>query len=318
MNNIRILLVFIIALLGVTNLYAKQKKGGHEVMTCTIVHETNVLADEISIMQESMTNIDQLETKGLFSNVIGASSNFVCSSLVSLISKGIEKQQKKYNVEWKVGARKDYFYEKPSHLGYMDMSTMRFKGFKVVRALPSQINENMIDTAFYISCSIDPNKVENLIKNSTFGLLIDTLRIDLTKTKALLPKKDDKDFTIDINARITASWATQAGVYFQDEELGSFTKTFKIPNEDFEKGVFLVEGGEMIGQSFIIPRSYCGQQKGGRDCWGQGEYTVEVTIKEHSEDKVRDVVLQYLNAASKGALSGAQEVINQQSKKITY
>lgn len=318
MKNVRILFIFILALLGVANLYAKQKKGGHEVMTCTIVHETNVLADEISIMQESMTTIDQMETKGILSGLVGASANFICSSLVSLASSGIEKQQKKYNVEWKVGAQKDYFYEKPSYLGFMDMSSMQFKGFKVVRALPNPINENKIDTAFYMSCIIDPNKVENLVKNSTFGLLLDTLRIDLTKTKALLPKKDEKNFVIDITARISASWATQSGVYFQNEELGSFTKTFIVPAEYFEKGIYEVVGGELVGQSFIIPRSYCGQQSGKKECWGQGEYTVDITIKEHSEDKIRDALFQYLNAATKGAVSGTQEIINQQTKKITY
>lgn len=318
MMNTRILFISFLSLLVTLQVYAKPKTAGHEVVTCTIVHEKNVLADEIAIMQESMTTIDQIETKGILSGLVGASANFICSSLVSLASNGIEKQQKKYNVEWKAGAQKDYFYEKPSYIGFMDMSSMQFKGFKVVRVLPNSVNENKIDTAFYMSCIIDPNKVENLVKNSTFGLLLDTLRIDLTKTKALVPKKEDKNFAIDITARFSASWATQSGVYFKNEVLGSFTKTFIVPAEYFEKGIYEVVGGELVGQSFIIPRSYCGQQFGEKECWGQGEYTVDITIKEHSEDKIRDALFQYLNAATKGAVSGTQEYINQQSKKITY
>lgn len=290
------------------------KKAQKEVTVCYVLHADNAYQERIGFVQDSLAEITNRRDDDRFLGaLLSLACNFVAGKVVNTAqeaaTKAMERSKARFSAEWNVAASKDYFYNNISTNGYMDLNGLSFKGIRVVRAVPNEDNTK-VDTAFYLACHLDTTKLINLVKNSTFELALDTLRIDLAKTKAQLPK--DRDFKLDVNIKVLASWATMGATYFKDQELGAFQITLPIKKEDANNSIYICTKNVISGKSFTIPRSYSGsitQDAGnGRkktiEMWGQGEYTIQVTVKEQTESKhmMRDLLCEYLQEVSK--LSG--------------
>ncbi len=283
-----------------------------EAVTCYVIHADNLYADKIEQVQDSLAKISNKSDERFLGALLGLACNFVAGKIVTsaqgAATKALEQSKARFTAEWNVAAKKDYFYNNISTNGYMDLRGLSFKGFRVVRAVPNA-DDTKIDTAFYLSCRLDPTKLVNLVKNSTFGLILDTLKLDLSKTKAKLPK--ERNFNLDITIKVLASWATKSATYYKDQELGVFHITLPISKEQAKGSIYVCTQNIISGSSFTIPRSYSGSitenldngRKRTTDLWGQGEYTIDVTVKEQTDTKntMRDLLYEYLQEVNKMA-----------------
>lgn len=316
------LIIFATLLLPYSGYSKPSKNSSKGVTTCYVIHADNPYADRIEYVQDSLVTISNQQDERFLGSLLGLACNFVTGKIVSTAqdaaNKAMERSKARFTAEWNVAAKKDYFYNNISTNGYMDLTGLSFKGFRVVRAVPDEDNTR-IDTAFYLSCRLDTTKLVNLVKNSTFGLVLDTLKLDLSKTKAKLPK--NRDFNLDVTIKILASWATKSASYYKDQELGVFHLTLPISKEQADGSMYICTENIIIGSSFTIPRSYSGsiteELENGRkrttDLWGQGEYTIDVTVKEQTESKntMRDLLYEYLQEVNKMAGTTASGYVKQ-------
>lgn len=287
-------------------------------MTCYVLHSNISYDKQIESVKDSMLMAAN-EPDRFLATLASLACNFIAGKIVSAATGAVDsamaRTKSRMSAEWHVAASRDYFYDNISTNGFMDMKGMSFNGFRVVRAIPNQDNTK-VDTAFYLSCHIDESRIDELVKNSTFRLVLDTLRIDLNKTKAKLPKK--RDYKLDVTIRILASWATQSAEYYKDQELGSFKLTLPISKDQRNDMIYICTKNIITGYSFIIPRSYGGSITDRHThrtthFWGRGEYSIEINVKEQSDSKntTRDLLYEYLQQVNSLAGSKAMEFVNQ-------
>lgn len=298
------------------------KKASKEVATCYVLHADNIYADRIGYVQDSLAQLSGKQEERFLGAIASLACNFIAGKIITTAqgaaTKAMERSKARFTAEWNVAAKKDYFYNNISTNGYMDLNGLSFNGFRVVRAVPNEDNTK-VDTAFYLACRLDTTKLVNLVKNSTFELTLDTLKLDLSKTKAKLP--DDRDFKLDVTIKVLASWATKSATYFRDQELGTFHLTLPVSKEQANGAIYVCTKNIISGSSFTIPRSYSGSitedvgsgRKRTTDLWGQGEYTIEVSVKEQTESKsmMRDLLYEYLQEVNKLAGTTASEYVKQ-------
>jgi hypothetical protein len=174
----------------------------------------------------------------------------------------------------------------------MDPQGMTFDGIGCLRM-------NGSDTVFYISCHINRDKIDRIVKHSKFELVLDTLVINPTrcnlpnsKLKQPFLFEERGNFQLGFDLNITSSWITQGALFCKDQPLGKFTINVLIQPSDLnEKGVlrYVRSAGAapryaIEGESFLIPRSYTGifDEEVGRfdEQWGTGEFKIEVLLRE--------------------------------------
>lgn len=295
MNHLKSLFVFLV-LASVSSSLPAQKKGGKERISVEVIHDSR-------INEELAEARDQFALQA----GIGSSDRFILMPLASIaynmlagklidgakgkVNEQLSKSEKKYMSEWTASVSKDYFYSGISLNGPLDPSGIQFGGMKVCRV----VNNNM-DTAFYFSSRIDVASFSEIMKNSRFTLKLDTLMLDLSKTNAKLP--ENKKFNLQIEVKITASWVNEVAQYYKDQELGVFTTTLRdlIYDPSSPVLVFTDDNLKLKGSCFVIPRSYIGyidSDNNHRHSWGQGEYSMMITIKEQTQHK--NVVSDFFN-----------------------
>ena len=183
------------------------------------------------------------------------------------------------------------FYERPSRSGALDPKGMVFDGIGCLRTDGN-------DTLFFISCHVDRSKLYRIVNHSKFELVLDTLIINPTESNlpnTALPLEfsfdERKDFNLSVNIRLTSSWFTDAIELHTDELLGEFTINIPVEREDLDENGRLhyirrsgeVPEYEVVGESFIVPRSYMGfrdENDNYDNIWGTGQYNLAIELKE--------------------------------------
>ena len=182
------------------------------------------------------------------------------------------------------------FYKDISFAGAMDPKGMRFDGIGCLRKEGN-------DTLFYISCHIDRSKLQRIINHSKFELVLDTLIIspthsNLPNTRLNIPFSfaERKNFNLSMNIKLTSSWMTADALMQKEQELGEFSINIPVDENVLDEKGFLRyarKKGEpsayaVIGESFIVPRSYMGYRENDEynDIWGTGQYKVSVNLME--------------------------------------
>lgn len=183
------------------------------------------------------------------------------------------------------------FYSQASIDGPMDPAGMNFNGIGCLRTIGK-------DTVFYISCHIDETKISRIINHSKFELSLDTLIIDPYQcdlpnssfnTKFSFDQRNNLQMTIEM--RLTSSWVNQWTQVQNDQELGKFVLTVPVNQSDLDssgklryvKSENTPAKYKVVGESFIIPRSYMGYRDKNNnyyDSWGTGDYNIELLLKE--------------------------------------
>jgi hypothetical protein len=183
------------------------------------------------------------------------------------------------------------FYSYSSFDGPMDPAGMNFDGIGCLRTIDG-------DTVFFVSCRIDPAKINRIINHSKFELSLDTLIIDPYQCN--LPNSNfDTEFSferrqnlqITVEIRIVSSWINELTQLQKNQELGSFVISVPVNRSDLnDKGKLRYVRTDdkpakyrITGESFIVPRSYMGfrdKENNYKDSWGTGDYKIELAIKE--------------------------------------
>ena len=182
------------------------------------------------------------------------------------------------------------FYKDISFAGAMDPMGMRFDGIGCLRKEGN-------DTLFYISCHIDRSKLRRIINHSKFELVLDTLIVspshsNLPNTRLNIPYsfEERKNFSLSMNIKLTSSWMTADALMQKEQELGEFSVSIPVDESALDEKGFLRyvrKKGEpsayaVVGESFIVPRSYMGYRENDEynDIWGTGQYKVSVKLME--------------------------------------
>jgi hypothetical protein len=183
------------------------------------------------------------------------------------------------------------FYSAPSFDGPMDPAGMNFSGIGCLRTVEG-------DTVFYVSCRIDPSKIDRIINHSKFELSLDTLIIDPYHcnlpnsnfdTEFSFERRQNLQMTIEI--RIVSSWINELTQLQKNQELGAFVISVPVNQRDLDDRDKLryVRTGDkpakykIAGESFIVPRSYMGfrdEENNYKNSWGTGDYKIELSLKE--------------------------------------
>lgn len=185
------------------------------------------------------------------------------------------------------------FYSNGSDKGAMDPSGMQFNGIGCLATIGN-------DTSFYISCHLNRQKLNRIRDHSKFELILDTIIINpyhshLPNSKLPLDFSfaERKIFNFKTTIQIKSSWMDFVPAMHRDEVLGEFVLNIPIDSTALnEKSsfVYIRQAGEapryeVMGESFIVPRSYMQVADGEevRDHFGTGQYSLDVTIEETCE-----------------------------------
>lgn len=187
---------------------------------------------------------------------------------------------------------KDFYSTSSLDGGALDPKGMIFSGIGCLRMDGS-------DTVFYVSCHINKDKINRIVSHSKFELVLDTLIINphysnvpnSSICNTSFSFKDRNYLEVGLDMKLISSWITQIATLQQDQQLGAFKVNLRITEKDLNsKGVLYYVRGKnepakysISGESFIVPRSYSGyRDENGkyRDCWGTGEYKVDVILSE--------------------------------------
>lgn len=276
----------------------------------TFIYTDEDLSEEIQLLQATqdstrrfgsdLLNATLNAAKGIGSGYVTSFIDMGVNAIASLITRNARLRQ-----EWEetVAAENTWtypissvqemrdFYKEPSRSGALDPLGMCFDGIGCLR-MEGQ------DTVFFLSCHIDRSKLHRIVNHSKFELVLDTLIVsplhsNLPNTYLPLTYsfEERQNFTLSMNIKLYSSWFTDAIELYTDARLGEFNVTIPVdPDQLDEKGFlrYVRPQGEpsrypIIGESFIIPRSYMGyRDETGmfRNVWGTGQYKLDIELKE--------------------------------------
>ena len=186
------------------------------------------------------------------------------------------------------------FYASGSNKGALDPTGIQFNGLGCLATVGE-------DTAFYVSCHINREKLHRLLDHSKFELTLDTVVINpyhshLPNTTLPIPFSfaQRKTFNFKMKIQIISSWLDFTPALHKDEMLGEFMLNIAIDSADVnERGAFVYVRPtyepapyEIDGECFIVPRSYMQVNdpfRGFQAHYGTGQYSVNVLVEETCE-----------------------------------
>ncbi len=142
--------------------------------------------------------------------------------------------------------------------------------------------------------------MNNIVNHGKFLVQLDTVLIntrwfDLPNDSIIKDTDEDfflrhKDLSVRLNAKFFSSWFNEAIMLQDEQELGEFVTTIPVDASFCRDGIFSyvrgrdsIEPGNVAGECFIVPRSYCGiALLAGEEqpTWGTGQYRIEMTLRE--------------------------------------
>lgn len=229
----------------------------------------------------------------------GIVTSFLINKGVQGIQSLLDNRKKKYSADYSFAIKDESFYDQVSTQGPFDPTGIRFKGFTVSRVSKSEGNRG--DTAFVARFCIDTseNKITDILNNGIFRLKLDSFAIKSSRVR--LPRHV-KNLNLDFEITILSSYISSAGQIFQDVPIGKFIYSIRNAPMDpsdpsyntFYRNLVKTHS-QCTGQSFLIPRSAGyfknDETKKIEQCWGEGLYSVKVSVKECSRNKFIDKLI---------------------------
>ena len=201
------------------------------------------------------------------------------------------------------------FYAEPSSLGALDPTNMKFNGFgcRQYIAVTDSDGQTHDEEVFFVSCRVrtDDQGIARMLNHSKFEIEVDQLRFNPwlcnlpndsvapdPDTRVPFSFENRKDLKFNILATIKSSWINEAIQVARDVKLGDFLIQADINPEMLDDdGIFrysidnpddTVKVVSVVGDSFLVPRSYVGSadMMTPQDSWGTGQYKVEMRIAE--------------------------------------
>ena len=193
------------------------------------------------------------------------------------------------------------FYAAPSTRSALDAADMLFDGFTCRQDI--KVGRDTVNV-FYVCCKLDRSRIDRMISHSKFEVYVDSVRFNpylcdipndsLTDVSRRIAFDFDKreDLRLKVKATVTSSWMNEAVMIFENQKLGEFEIEIRIdPNvvRSSPDGVYTYKAGRnpeqagqvsVRGESFVVPRSYSGNDDSDNSLWGTGQYKVDMTITE--------------------------------------
>jgi hypothetical protein len=254
-----------------------------------------------------------------------ASRGLAIGQLTSLAIMGVNKlialDQSQFTAGYQQSVSELFFYKQLSEKGHFDPSGLQFRQLEVNR----KVKLNKKDTtAFHAIFELDNTRPYEILNNSVFRLRIKELDLKFSKAKAsdtrwYVPwswgngKLNDK-MNMDIEVRFFSSYVTQDGVLHDNVLVGKFNLNLRdMPlnpdNTNTRPYYDSLKGKPLSGYSFLIPRS-CGyaldEDRQLRKVYSQGNYRVEVDVKETGKEKYIKKIL----------AENADEILKEGSKQL--
>jgi hypothetical protein len=224
-------------------------------------------------------------------------NGMIVSKVVEGIQKMIDNRQKKYSTEYTFSKKDERFYQDISKDGPFDPTGIRFKGFSISRLFKGE-DGGVVDTAFVARFTVDtePEALQEMLNNGIFRLSLESLTLKIPRVA--VPEKNSK-LNMDFEISLLSSFINE-GVMNREVLVGKFIYAVRnAPLDPNDPGYATyyqdLQKTSCIGQSFLIPRSagYYKSDKGLDKCWGEGFYTLKVTVKESSKNNFVDKLISF-------------------------
>lgn len=289
-------LVILIAILTNTDYSFSQsesKASGAEKFEMGIDTTSNMISFD-KIRYQNTFSMDEREGRGIV-------TTFLISKGIQGIHSMINNRRKKYNADYSFAIRDESFYDQVSTDGPFDPTGIRFKGFTITRIFNRE--DQLADTAFLARFSIDTTgeKISEIMNNGIFRLKLDTIILKSGEVK--LPKYL-KNLNMDFEISFLSSYITNNGQINTDVKVGKFIYSIRNAPLDQNDPSYKEYYQNLpktnpfcTGQSFLIPRSagYFKNDKTKKleQCWGEGLFSIKVSVKESSKNSFIDKLIIY-------------------------
>jgi len=285
----------------ISSKYSHKKKG--EKVAIKVVEDAKYLQLN-KLRYQNIPNFNSSDTgqRGL---AIGQ----LASLAILGINKLIEIDKSQFTASYGQSASELYFYNRLSEDGHFDPSGIQFKGIEVSRKIKVKKKDTI---AFYAAFELDNSNPYEILNGSVFHLRVKELKLNYSKAKAsdtrwFAPwswgdKNLNDKMNMDIELRFYTSYVTEAGIIYNNLQIGKFNLNLRDmplnPKADNAKSYYdSLAGDRLNGYSFIVPRS-CGfaterqgEEKALRRIFSQGNYRIEVDIKETGKEKYIKTIL---------------------------
>lgn len=284
----------------------------------------------IAILNSYKSSLTQ-KTVSASAGLIGLGVSYI-TELVQKNSKDFEswskamKEQCTYTKNLSSDEQIDDFYYLPSKKGALDPRDLKFNGFSCRNFIETQ---NQADKTrkgheiFYVSCKLrtDSIGINHMANHSKFMLEVDSLifypkycNIPNLPNKDHSQKNDIYNFSkltnleFNMNVKVLSSWVNEAIMVTTDQVLGEFVINARINKEAMsvdENGdsVFIFDKNNplskslvsIIGDSFIVPRSFVGTNT--EKVWGTGQYKLQIEVSESCQLNAKHYKIQDIGNA---------------------
>lgn len=274
-----------------TNKYSSKVEG--ESVVLKVKEDANLIKYSTLQPQNTPELASDSKSRGMV-DIIGKVASAAVNGVISLV----DKEKNKYSASYQNSVGQCYFYDQISESSALDPTGMQFAGFTFLRRITDNLGKT--DTALYAKFRVDENNAYEIINNSVFKLKLDELKVNYAKAKILARKwyqplswfmaPEYPTLNIDFEITFTSSYVTREGVIFNDIPVGKFYLILReIPLDKtdpaHDKFYANVKNNNIIGQSFLVPRSfgyYYDSKRQIKPSYGQGIYNIVVKVNESS------------------------------------
>jgi hypothetical protein len=253
--------------------------------------------------------------------VIGAFEGGVISFGVAAVRSAIVNYKKKYNGAWEYGLNDLYFYDQPSLDGPFDPVGIQFTGFTLTRKVMIGNNEFTAVKAEF-ELNTDSLASIQMINDGVFRLKVKSLQVNFAKAKV----PANKEFiNMDFEITFATSYISKEGQFNTNVQLGKFIFSLRHAPLDSTKAGYKeyydkLKGAELIGKSFIVPRSY-GYYKTLDTAkraftltpyWNQGNFSISAKVTESSKNSFVEEM--FINSSGIGIDYGNNKILDKIKK----
>ncbi len=284
----------------------KKNFGNHELDTLCVDNSKDLIKRENMITQDGPSFNDR-EGRGV---LLPGIAGYLITKGTQAIQTMINNRKNRYTAQYNYAECDHYFYDQISTSSSNDITGLQFSGFKLVRLLRNGRNK---DTIFFAKFIIDTTRgnLEEMMNNGIFHMRLDSIKIINSKIKA---PKNYKNLNLDFEIDFTSSYRDDAGSLNTGAPLGKFIYTlrnFPLYKDDaaVQKKYDSINRVKpaLTGDCFMVPRSsgwYKNSEGLLQPCWGQGLYSIRVTIKETTKPKFIDKIIIYSSDPTLGIVPG--------------
>ncbi len=295
--NKSILTLLIIAIITTGTLKAQNKgidRSNAEKLRLHIDTCQNFLIPS-RLKPEDAPTFNERGSRGIFMPIV---AGYLITKGVQQIQKIIDDRKNRYIAKYSFSDRDNYFYDQVSTVNSMDPTGLQFKGFQIVRLVSGKNKQS--DTLFYAKFILDTTegRFGEMVNTGIFRLRLDSILIVSPKVKA---PKNIRKINLDIEVDFTSSYRSDQGQLYTDAPLGKCMYSLRnaplLKGEPFGKSFYdsldRVKP-ELTGECFMVPRSsgfYKTKNGVLETCYGQGLYSINISVKETSKPKFIDKII---------------------------